>query len=158
MKDEKLRVAVVTMGPIRPNSGKAGKVDIYQDPSMFLYLTTNRNLLYASKGSLKIGDKIQMHDQTSGRKKSQVDWNEVIDLCPCNKEDLLTMLDRNDYHYRKLKPFQPSPVRRRKLDITYSVKGVSLLSDWKKPKRRSRKMTESTLRKKIRALILGSLR
>lgn len=119
-------IFVISLGVINIQSGKT-KYDwsIYDDENegkevkTSVYLTNGGSLLYASTGTFKDGDIVNLRYNDSRR---LIASNVTIKgSCPCIKDEVVKFLYDNGYDYRVKRAFTKSHFSR-KLGTSFSVK------------------------------------
>lgn len=129
-KERNFKVWVIAIGVINIQNGKTDfDWSIYDYPDGVVYLTNDRNLLYASPDTFKIGDKYNLYSNDGNRNLSRE--GTIIDKSHCIKENVIEMLLKNEYDYRILKAFKKKKFSR-KLRTSYSVKGHDYMSNYTK--------------------------
>jgi len=131
-KEKPLTAAVIAVGVINMNTGMTGHGwSIYENKGMHAFLTDQGSLLLGNPKTFEVGNKdITLRDNDSNRRKEY--GVEIIDKAPCNKDELLSMLEKHRYHYKPLKAFRKRPEGSRKLRTSYSVKGTDHTENWRK--------------------------
>lgn len=118
-----IKAHVLSIGNINIQTGKtAHGWSIYDNPEMRVYLCNHR-LLYASPDTFNVDDKVTLVGNDNGRR---LDLLTVNDSSPCIKEDVIKMLLKYGFDYRKLAPFKKKSSNV-KLASSYSVKGTEYL-------------------------------
>jgi hypothetical protein len=124
---KQLKAYVLPIGVVNiPSGATMYDWSIYDYPSSYVYLSDamGGHLLYASKDSFEIGDKVRLFGNDNNRDLGKT--GTILDMSPCVKEDVISMLLKHDYDYRAARPFQAKSSKR-KLSTSYSVKGTEYL-------------------------------
>jgi hypothetical protein len=120
----RLKANVISIGSVNIQSGNTSYGwSIYDSKGSEVYLINNR-LLYAAKGTFKIGDVVTAYDNDSGRLLDLVN-SKIVAIAPAEKDAVVKMLSKNGYDYSVAKAFKKK-ASSKKLNTSYSVKGVEL--------------------------------
>jgi len=125
-----LTVFALSIGTINIQTGKTQyDWSIYDNNSNIeLALSGCGRLMYGVKGTFIVGDSLTIRNNDTQRKLQSVIISAIL---PCNKEELIEKLLEHGYDYRTLRAFYKKKFSR-KLSVSYSVKGVTNTSDYKK--------------------------
>lgn len=119
-----LKLGVLSIGTVNIQTGKT-KYDwsIYDNGPGHVFLA-NDKLIYAQKDSLKVGDVVKLINHDTHRSVRWADGLTVVDEAPAERDAVVEMLLRNEFDYRKLRPFQKKKFSR-KLSTSFSLKTIN---------------------------------
>lgn len=117
------KVSVISVGLVNMTTGKTMyDWSIYESEGLFEFLTTGGYLLFGREDSFNIGDSVDLIGNDSNRRLGKKD--DIVAISKATKEDLLKMLKENGYDYYPIKAFRARAKNNRKLNTSYSVKGI----------------------------------
>ena len=123
LTENQLTASVISVGIINMTNGKtAHGWSIYENKGLYAFLTSGNYLLLATKDSFKVGDEVELIGNDSGRRLSKK--HKIVDVSKCIKDELLKMLKSNGFDYSPLRAFKARPAGNKKLQTSFSVKGI----------------------------------
>lgn len=123
LTENQLTASVISVGIINMTNGKtAHGWSIYENKGLYAFLTSGNYLLLATKDSFKVGDEVELIGNDSGRRLSKK--HKIVDISECIKDELLKMLKSNGFDYSPLRAFKARPAGNKKLQTSFSVKGI----------------------------------
>lgn len=116
------KLYVLSLGVVNPNSGKTiYDWNIFDEwkSGMTASLATGGHLIFGAGQGLETGSEYILENDQTRRKIKSV---RILDSCQLAKENLLTMLKKNNYDYTPLRPFAKRQPGNKKLSTSYVLK------------------------------------
>jgi hypothetical protein len=118
-----LKAMVISVGVVNMTTGATiFGWSIFENSGMYAFLTSGDYLLLGAKDSFEIGDEVELIGNDSNRRLGKK--HKIVDASEATKEVLLKMLKSHNFDYSPIRAFRARPAGNKKLQTSYSVKGI----------------------------------